>query len=155
MLVTNLYRLPPYTVSPSLWSCFIVLLEERKNRRLLLLSWGIPLGCVLLFEECLFCNLHVLMAVPLTYSVHVWAYYGLSLILLGIFYLSHCQFSDTVLSNMYFLFVQREIECNTNPQGHGPYSGHNNPTCKNRQWEDIYIYTLFNHRQASTSRRGP
>ena len=26
------------------------------------------------------------------------------------------------------------------PDGHGPNSGHNHPTCENRQWEDCYIY---------------
>ena len=38
MLLTNLYRVPPYVVSPSLRSCFIVLLVVPKNWRLLLLS---------------------------------------------------------------------------------------------------------------------
>ena len=40
MLVTNLYKVPPYDVSPSLRSCFIVLLVVPKNWRLLLLSEG-------------------------------------------------------------------------------------------------------------------
>ena len=38
MLVTNLYRVSPYSVSPSLKSCFVVLLEKLENWRLLLLS---------------------------------------------------------------------------------------------------------------------
>ena len=38
MLVTNIYRVPPYAVSPQLRSCFIVLLVESKICRLLLLS---------------------------------------------------------------------------------------------------------------------
>ena len=40
MLVTNLYRMPPYVVSSSLRSCFRVLLVEPKNRRSLSLSEG-------------------------------------------------------------------------------------------------------------------
>jgi len=32
------------------------------------------------------------------------------------------------------------MECNTNPHGDGLYSGHNHPTCENRQWEALYIY---------------
>ena len=40
MLVTNLNRVPPYVVSPSLRSCFIVLLVEPKKWRLLLVSEG-------------------------------------------------------------------------------------------------------------------
>ena len=38
MLVTNLYGVSPYVVSPSLRSCFIVLFIEPKNQRLLLLT---------------------------------------------------------------------------------------------------------------------
>ena len=40
MLVTNLYRVSPYVVSPSFWSCFIVLLFEPKNWSFLLVSEG-------------------------------------------------------------------------------------------------------------------
>ena len=40
MLAPNLYKVPPYVVSPSLKSCFIVLLVMPKNWRLLLLNEG-------------------------------------------------------------------------------------------------------------------
>ena len=40
MLVTKLQRVSPYDVSPSLKNCFIVLLVEPKNCRLMLLSEG-------------------------------------------------------------------------------------------------------------------
>ena len=40
MLVINLYRAPPYALSPSLSSFFIVLLVEPKHWRLLFLSEG-------------------------------------------------------------------------------------------------------------------
>ena len=40
MLITNLYRLSPYIVSPLLRSCFIALLVEPKSWCLLLLSEG-------------------------------------------------------------------------------------------------------------------
>ena len=40
MLITTLYRVAPYVVYPSLWCCFIVLLVEPKNWRILMLSVG-------------------------------------------------------------------------------------------------------------------
>ena len=40
MLGTKQYRVSPYVVSPSLRSCFIVLLGEPKSWRLLFLSQG-------------------------------------------------------------------------------------------------------------------
>ena len=40
LLVTSLYRVPPYVASPPLRSCFIVLLAVPKSWRLLLLSEG-------------------------------------------------------------------------------------------------------------------
>ena len=60
MLVTNLCRVSPYDVSPSLRSCFIILLVEPKIWRLLLLSEGKSLGCVFLWVECLLHYLHIL-----------------------------------------------------------------------------------------------
>ena len=58
MLVTNLYKVPPYVVSPSLKSSSIVLLVVPKNWRILLISQGhsvrmcfivsrVSMGCLL------------------------------------------------------------------------------------------------------------
>ena len=97
MLVINLYRVTPHVASPSLRKCFIVLLVEH--------------SVSLCFIVSRVSSLHIVGVVPLTQRVHVWAFCGLSLSLVG--YLNHCRLSDTVLGNMFVLSVERKVECNT------------------------------------------
>ena len=66
MLATYLYTVTPNIVSPSLRSCFIVLLVVSNSWRFLLLRGGIPLDVFLLLVECLFHSHHMLEGVLLT-----------------------------------------------------------------------------------------
>ena len=87
---------------------------------------GIPLGCVSLLVECLPQFSHVggfSLDIMCTCASLLWSILSLNR------YLSHCRFSDTVLGNMYVLFVEKK---------NGMH--YNQPTCENRQWEDLYIY---------------
>ena len=52
----------------------------------------------------------MLEIVPLSYSVHVWPCYGLSLILFDIYPIVDSQIR---LGNMYVLFVEGKMELNT------------------------------------------
>ena len=71
MFITNLFRVSPYVVSPSLRSCFIILLVELKNWRFLLLSKVRSVRMYFIVSGSVFCSFHMLGIVPLTYSVHV------------------------------------------------------------------------------------
>ena len=102
MLVTNLYRVPPYEASPSLRGCFIVLLVEPKNWCLLLLS-----------ERHSVRMCFVVSKVSSPQSSYVGGSSLLSVSLLYPFFslvghLSHCLFSDMVSSNMCVLSVEKK-----------------------------------------------
>ena len=71
MLVTNLYSVPPNVVSPSLRSCFIILLVDPKNWGFLFLSKGRSVRMCFIVSGCVFSSLHMLGVVPSTYGVDV------------------------------------------------------------------------------------
>ena len=65
-----------------------------------IVKWGAML------VECLLPSLHMLRVVPMSYSVHVWAYYGLSLVLLVIFPIVDSQIRCLVTC-MYYLWREK------------------------------------------------
>ena len=131
MLVKNVHSVTPYAVSPLLRSRFIVLLVEPKNWRLLLLSeersvWmrfivsGVSypvFTCWGLFPWYIVSMCELTMACPW----FCWAYISFSNLRYGV--------------TLYLCII-----C-----GRKNGKQHDQPTCKNRQWQDLYIniYVIY------------
>ena len=103
MLVTNLYRVPPYVVAPSSRSCFIVLLLVPNNWRLLLLDeWHSLMMCFIIIGVSSPQSSHVggcSLGIKCPCVSLLWP------ILIHVRHLPLCRVSCTVLGNMYVFSV--------------------------------------------------